>query len=58
MGLMSGYEHFNRVDALLVDRLSPSTLYVEDAPSYAPELLKSDDGGLSWQLIASPSAEA
>ena len=57
MGLMSGYEHFNRVDALLVDRLSPSTLYVEDAPSYAPELLKSDDGGLSWQLIASPSAE-
>ena len=58
MSLMAkSYGHGNRVDALLVDRLSPSTLYVEDDPLHEPELLKSDDGGLSWQLIASPSAE-
>ena len=42
---------------LLVDRLSPSTLYIEDGPLYEIELFKSDDGGLSWQLIASPVAE-
>ena len=58
MGLMAkSYGLGSRVDALLVDRLSPSTLYVEDGPLHEPELLKSDDGGLSWQLIASPSAE-
>lgn len=58
MGLMAkSYGHGSRVDALLVDRLSPSTLYVEDGVSHDPDILRSDDGGLSWQLIASPSAE-
>ena len=58
MGLMAkSYGHGKRVDALLVDRLSPSTLYVEDGPLGDPDIFKSDDGGLSWQLITSPSAE-
>ena len=57
MSLMSGYDYSNRVNGLLVDSLSPSTLYVEDGVFHDPDILKSDDGGLSWQLIASPSAE-
>ena len=58
MGLMAkSYGHGSRVDALLVDRLSPSTLYVEDGVPNDPDIFKSVDGGLSWQLIASPSAE-
>ncbi|MDE2810311.1 MAG: hypothetical protein OXN90_18005 [Gemmatimonadota bacterium] len=58
MSLMAkSYGHGSRVDALLVDRLAPSTLYVEDGSIGDPDILKSDDGGLSWQLIASPSAE-
>ncbi|MCY3668568.1 MAG: hypothetical protein OXH81_23135 [Gemmatimonadetes bacterium] len=58
MSLMAkSYGHGSRVDALLVDRLAPSTLYVEDGSIGDPDIFKSDDGGLSWQLIASPSAE-
>ncbi len=58
MGLMAkSYGHGSRVDALLVDRLSPSTLYVEDGVPNDPDILRSDDGGLSWQLIENPSAE-
>ena len=58
MSLMAkSYGHGSRVDALLVDRLAPSTLYVEDGSLGDPDIFKSDDGGLSWQLIASPSAE-
>ena len=58
MGLMAkSYGHGSRVDALLVDRLSPSTLYVEDGVFYDPDIFRSDDGGLSWQLIENPSAE-
>ena len=58
MSLMAkSYGHAGRVDALLVDRLSPSTLYVEDGVFHDPDILKSVDGGLSWQLMASPSAD-
>ena len=58
MSLMAkSYGHAGRVDALLVDSLSPSTLYIEDGVFNEPDILKSDDGGLSWQLIASPVAE-
>lgn len=40
MSLMAkSYGLGSRVDALLVDRLSPSTLYVEDGPLHEPELL-------------------
>ena len=55
--MAKSYGHAGRVDALLVDRLSPSTLYVEDGVFHDPDILKSDDGGLSWQLIENPSAE-
>ena len=58
MSLMAkSYGHADRVDALLVDRLAPSTLYVEDGSLGDPDIFKSDDGGLSWQLIENPSAE-
>ena len=58
MSLMAkSYGHGNRVDALLVDRLAPSTLYVEDGSLGDPDILKSVDGGHSWQLIENPSAE-
>ena len=58
MSLMSkSYGHGSRVDALLVDRLAPSTLYVEDGVFHDPDILKSVDGGISWQLIENPSAE-
>ena len=58
MSLMAkSYGHGNRVDALLVDRLAPSTLYVEDGSLGDPDIFKSDDGGFSWHLIENPSAE-
>ena len=58
MSLMAkSYGHGSRVDALLVDRLSPSTLYVEDGVFHDPDIFKSVDGGHSWQLIENPSAE-
>ena len=58
MSLMAkSYGHSGRVDALLVDRLAPSTLYVEDGVFHDPDILKSVDGGISWQLIENPNAE-